>query len=134
MSIKQMSGGFKYWREFTSTSPSKRRLGHYKNLLTSERNDKNEIITHFNASMLQPHNTLINASFSIGVPLRRWTTSEVIMIEKEKNSSRINRLRVINKSEADYNLILQFVWSHQATHNVETQNMLGKNQWGGRPK
>ena len=56
------------------------------------------------------------------------------MIEKEKNNPRINRLIIINESEADYNVILQFVWSHQATHNAETQNMLVKNQWGGRPK
>ena len=107
ISIKQMSDGFKCWRESTSTSPSKRHLGHYKSLLTSDGNEKNQIITHFNASMLQLLNTIINASISIGVPLTRWTTSEVIMIEKEKNNPRINRLRVINKYEADYNLILK---------------------------
>ena len=134
ISIKQMSDGFKCWRESTSTSPSKRHLGHYKCLLTSDGNEHDKTITHFNASMLQLHNTLINASISIGVPLTRWTTSEVIMIEKEKNNPRINRLRVINKYEADYNLILKFFWPHQATHNSERHNMLGENQWGGRPR
>ena len=134
ISIKQRFDGFKYWRESISTSPSKRHLDHYKSLLTSDGNEKNKIITHFNASTLQLHNTLINASISIGVPLVRWTTSEVIMIEKEKNNPRINRLRVINKYEADYNLILKFSWPHQATHNVERKNMLGENQWGDRPK
>ena len=129
-----MSDGFKCWRESTSTSLSKRHLGHYKILLTSDGNEKNKSITHFNVSMLQLHNTIINASISIGVPLTRWTTSEVIMIEKEKNNPRINRLRVINKYEADYNLILKSFWPHQATHNAERKNMLGENQWGGRPK
>ena len=50
------------------------------------------------------------------------------MIEKEKNNPRINRLRVINKYEADYNLILKFFWPHQTTHNAERHNMLGGNQ------
>ena len=129
-----MSDGFKCCRESTSTSLSKRHLGHYKNLLTSDGNDKNKSITHFNASMLQLHNTTINASISIGVPLIRWTTSEVIMIEKEKNNPRINMLRVINKHEVDCNLILIFFWQHQATQNSERKNMLGEHQWGGRPK
>ena len=105
ISIKQMSDGLKCRRESTSTSPSKRHLGHYKSLLTSDGKENNKIITHFNAFMLQLHNTLINASISTGVPLTRWTTSKVIMIEKEKNNPRIKRLRVINKYEADYNLI-----------------------------
>ena len=67
-----------------NTNPSKRNLGHYKYLLTSDRNKYDKNIIHFKASMLELRNTLINDSISIRVPLTRWTTSEVIMIEKEK--------------------------------------------------
>ena len=55
------------------------------------------------------------------------------MIEKEKNDSQINRLRIINLYEADYNLILQFLWSHKPTHLAEASKTLGENTWGARP-
>ena len=35
VSIQDMRGKFKKWREYTSTSPSGRRLGHYKVLFTT---------------------------------------------------------------------------------------------------
>ena len=53
------------------------------------------------------------------------------MIEKEKNNHRINRLRVINIYESDYNLILKYFWPHKTTQFVERNNLLGENQWGG---
>ena len=40
------------------------------------------------------------------------------MIEKEKNL-RTHRLRVINKYEANYNLILKFFWPHLAIYNAK---------------
>ena len=102
-----MSDGFKCWKESTNINPSKRYLGHYKCLLNSDGSEHDMKITHFNASIFQLYNTLINTSISIGTPLTRWTTSEVIMVEK-KNNQRINSLRVINKYETDYNIIIKF--------------------------
>ena len=55
--------------------------------------------------MLSIHNTMTNTDLAIGSPLERWITAEVIMIPKEKTTIKINRLQVINKYEADYNLI-----------------------------
>lgn len=129
-----MSDGFKCWRGSTIASPSKRYLGCYKYLLISDRNEHDTKIVHFNASILQLHNTLVNASISIGTTLTRCTTFEVIMIEKEKNNVWINRLRVIKKYEADYNLILKYFWPHLAKHNVERNDILGENQWGATPR
>ena len=57
--------------------------------------------------------------------------SIVLMIEKEKNNHRINRLRVINIYEADYNLILKYFWPHKTTQFAERNNLLGENHWGG---
>ena len=83
--------------------------------------------------MLHIHNVMINSSLSLGVPLQRWTTSEVIMIPKEPNNIQINRLRVINLYEADYNLLLKFFWSHKATQLADKLGLLGENQWGTKP-
>ena len=102
-----MSEGFKKWQEKTSTSPSLRHLGHYKCLLIPNNNTNDFTIKYFNTTMLSIHNTIINVPLAIGTPLERWTTSEVIMIPKDKDTTQINRLRVINKYEADYNLILK---------------------------
>ena len=59
-------------------------------------------------------------------------TSTVVMIEKIPNIPRINKLRVINIYEANYNLLLKFFWPKLSTKHVETENTLGENQWDCR--
>ena len=60
--------------------------------------------------MLAIHNTIIISATSTGIPLKCWALSEVIMIQKELNTPRINRLRVLNKYEANLNLIFKLFW------------------------
>ena len=67
-------------------------------------------------SILQVHNTILNTSVISGIPLNRWIIAEVMMIQKEPNNPKINNLRVLNKLEADYNLVLKYHWPHQTTH------------------
>lgn len=50
------------------------------------------------------------------------------MIEREANNLRINRLRVVNKFEADYNLVLTYFRPHVAAHRSEKHNTLDKNK------
>ena len=97
ISIQDMSSGFKKWREDTSTSPSQRHLGHYQCLLKPDEQKSKYRLKYFNSTMLAIHNTIINLATSTGIPLNRWTLSEVIMIQKWPNNPRINRLRVVNK-------------------------------------
>ena len=58
--------------------------------------------------MLTIHNTIINSATTTDIALKRWKLSEVIMIQKEIKNQRINRLRVLNKYEADLNLVFNF--------------------------
>ena len=67
----------------------------------------------------------------MGTALQRWEQSIVLMIEKEQNNHRINRLRVINIYEADCNLIIKCFWSHKTTQFLERNNLFGENQWKG---
>ena len=83
--------------------------------------------------MLHIHNVIINSSLSLGAPLNRCSTSEVIMIPKELNNMQINRLRLINLYEADYNLALKFFWPHKAIKLVDKLGLLGEKQWGTKP-
>ena len=39
------------------------------------------------------------------------------MFEKEKGNSKINRLQIIDKYEADYNLLLKLYWP-KITNNI----------------
>ena len=76
--------------------------------------------------MLSIHNTMINTPLTISTPLQRWTTSDVIMISKYKDNTKINRLRVINnKYDTDYNLILKYFWPKSFTKLSNKNNILG---------
>ena len=77
-----MSSGFKKWRKNTSTSLSQRCLGHYKCLLKPDGQKSKDILKGFNTTMLAIYNTIIDSATSTGIPLKCWTLSEVIMIQK----------------------------------------------------
>lgn len=83
--------------------------------------------------MIQTFSTIINATIESGNSLQRWLLSIVIMIEKNSNTPRINKLRIINIYEANYNLLQKFFWTKLSTKYAEAINTLGKNTWGCRP-
>ena len=56
------------------------------------------------------------------------------MFEKEKGNTKINRLRIIDKYEADYNLLLKIYWPKITNNIAEKNNTLGKIQLGTRKK
>ena len=55
------------------------------------------------------------------------------MLEKDKGSPKINRLRIIGKYEAYYNLLLKLYWPKLTTQHAEREGTLEKNQLGTRP-
>ena len=55
------------------------------------------------------------------------------MIPKEKTTIIINQLGVINKYEADYNLILKCFWTKIVTRQSDRAHFLGENQWDTKP-
>ena len=58
---------------------------------------------------------IINVGLTLEKPLKRWDNSIVLMIKKEKNNHKINRLRAINICKADDSLIL-IVFDHTKQH------------------
>lgn len=72
--------------------------------------------------------TLTSAALLISIPLTRWKKIVSIVIEKEKANSKINRLRIIDKLEANYNLVLKLYQPKIANEIAEDNEMLGKNQ------
>ena len=51
--------------------------------------------------------------------------SEAILIQKQPNNHQNSKIRVINKLETDYNLVIKFHWVNQVT-----QYAGGKSYWG----
>ena len=128
-----MSSGFRKWKEGTTTSPSHRHLGHYKSFLVSESNDTKSEHISFEKVILQTVNTILNATIAYAVPLTRYLTSLVVMIEKVPVVPRINKLHVINIYRADYNLMLKYSWPNKTTKHAVKNNTICENQWGGVP-
>ena len=122
-----MTSGFHKWKESTTTPPSQRHLDHYKSFLVSDRNDNNPEHADFDKDILQTINTIVNATISSGMPLTRWLTSLVVMIEKIPTVPRINKLRVVNIYEADYNLLLKYIWPKQVTKHAVKEKTIGEN-------
>ena len=83
-----MKQGFQNWKDTTSTSPSNRHLGHYKALLVSDSLYDNKIHQQKNPEILHIHNTILNTSTFLGLPLGRWLISIAIIFKKEKQTTR----------------------------------------------
>ena len=123
-----MKYAFTKWKDRTRTSPSGRHLGHYKVLIVSNGEEDNEEMKAFSHEILTAYTLIINSALALGTPLHRCEQSIVLMIEKDKNNHRTNRLRVIKVYEAYYNLILKYFWPHKKIQFAERNNLLGNNQ------
>ena len=91
------------------------------------------MLKDFNTTMLVIHNIIMNSALSTDISLKVCTLSEVIMIQKDLNNLRINRLRILNKYEVDLTLVLKLLCPRLTTNHLESRNILCKNQWGTRP-
>ena len=54
------------------------------------------------------------------------------MIEKDKENFKINILKIIDKFEVDYNLILKLYWPKITNQAAKANSTLGENQMGTR--
>ena len=95
--------------------------------MVSDGKENDDEHSSFNYQMLQTFNTILNATIESGIPLTRWLSSIVVMIENIPNTPRINKLRIINIYEADYNLLQKFFWPKLSTQHAEATHTLGEN-------
>ena len=111
--------GIKGWRESTSTSPSKRHLGHYHALI----NDP---------ALLSFYVKFLNLLVENGLSLDRWQNSINVLIEKDPGIPCVHRLRIIHLFEADYNFILKLLWGSRIVKHGEKLRLFNNNQHGSR--
>ena len=116
VTLDEVSGKFRNWKESTSTSPiTKRHLGHYQCLtrlvdLEKEDGDPDDAIENAK-KILKAHFLIILTATKFGISLTRWQNVVNSLIEKEPGNPKIHRLRVIHLYEVDYNLILGIFWA-----------------------
>jgi hypothetical protein len=96
------------WKETTSTSPSRRHLGHYVSLLKIIGDETDEMST----KILQLHHKMLQLAQQRCKPFEQWKTETEVMLEKDKGDPKIDRLRIICLYKADYNLFLKIMWAH----------------------
>lgn len=103
--------GFKSWAESTSTSPSKRHLGHFKALIQDPK-------------LLECLTWFLQIVTSRGI---------AFLIEKDTGRPNIHRLRIIHLFEADFNFFLKLQWGHRLIRYADELNLLNDGQYGSRP-
>ena len=76
---------------------------------------------------------LTNFSIHTIQPLERWKGTIVIILEKNRDSPKLNQLCVIKKYEVDHSLLLKLYQKQLTTQQVEQEETLGKSQLRTRP-
>ena len=100
------------WKESTTTSPSRRHLGHYKSLLPTPNTPTDDFVTTTSGQILKAHLDILNFCATSGHSLQRWHNIITMTIPKDKNNMKIHRLRVIHIYEADLTAISS-IWSRR---------------------
>ena len=97
------AGEFRHYlkkkKKSTESSPSGRHIGHYKAILGS--NDLVEMVV-----------AMLNIGLATSIALHRWQQTISVMLEKDKGSPKLNRLRIIQLLEANYNFIHALMLGH----------------------
>ena len=131
VSLEDISRRFRKWNEQTSTSPSRRHLGHYKSLL-SPISPSDDSESDDATSILDVHLSLINFCARTGYSLHRWQKIVTTTIPKEANNFKLHRLRVIHLYEANLTCLFS-IWSRRMILAAEKAKSLHPGSFGARP-
>lgn len=104
-----------------ASSISGRTHGHYK--IWNEREDLRYIIL-----------TTINLPLRHGFSPERWWGILDVMLEKSAGNPRIDKLRIIQLIEADFNYALKIIWGKQLSYEAEQNGYIPDEQSGSRPQ
>ena len=120
------------WKESTTTSPSRRHLGHYKALLPPSTCPLDEYKSTLAGEILLVHLALLNFCATSGHSLKRWHTIITMTIPKQPNNFKIHKLRVIHIYEADLTAISS-IWSRRMVQQHYKNESINPGSYGARP-
>ena len=73
---------------------------------------------------------MLNIGLSTGCLLGRWQQTVSVMLEKDKGSPKIDRLRIIQLFEADYNFVLSLILGHRLMNFARKHCQFNESQYG----
>jgi len=111
---------YKRTKESTSSSPSRRHMGHYKAVIKDP-------------TLVRLHCAMMPMPFQQGFNAERWTKVTDIMLEKEEGNSRCHCLRIIALFESDLNQAKRILIGRRLTHHLADTNMIPDMQFGSVP-
>lgn len=132
LTVSQFIRRLRRWRETTTTSPSRRHLGHYRVLLPPSTFDLPDYLNSPAGKILQLHLRILNYCALTGYSLHRWRKIVTTVIPKELNNFKIHRFRVIHLYEADLTALFS-TWSKRMVHASEKHKAINPGSFGARP-
>jgi hypothetical protein len=111
---------YKRTKVSTSSSPSRRHMGHYKAVIKDP-------------TLVRLHCAMMPMPFQQGFNAEHWTKVTDIMLEKEEGNSRCHRLRIIALFESDLNQAKRILIGRRLTHHLADTNMTPDMQFGSVP-
>jgi hypothetical protein len=130
---KDISNGFRAWREMTSASPSNRHLGHYKALLSPDGRTDKDTTKHLAEEIMDARCQMTALCAKLGMSLNRWQEVATATLEKDTGSPKLHRLRAMHLLEADLNLLIKIIIARRFVWHGEKHGVFGEAQAGGRP-
>ena len=120
ITVQQLRGKMKVWRNLTTTSSSGRHLGHYKCLFTvinkSLKVEERKEFKEIQEKIADCYVAIINYAICHNYSYKRWKQILNFMIYKEQGNMKIHQLPVIHIYEADYNVLVGVVQRKTIQH------------------
>jgi hypothetical protein len=140
VSFDEFISCFLHWREQTSTSPSGRHLGLYGTLVAAYCNSGGEFSTYHKSEdlttqemseqILMMIHGLAASAARLGFFLHRWIHVINVMIYKKPGCMELDKLRVINLFEADFNLMIGTLFGRRAMHHQVNKKLMNPARFG----
>lgn len=110
---------FQYWWTHCRADTQSSKSGiHYDHYVCAAHDDE----------LTELHVAKMNAVLTLGLPLERWLSTVIVLLQKEMGTVFINKLRAICLFEADFNYVLKVIFSQRMMRNLNDKNLLPAEQ------
>ena len=110
---------FQYWWTHCRADTQSSKSGiHYDHYVCAAHDDE----------LTELHVAKMNAVLTLGLPLDRWLSTVIVLLQKEMGTVFINKLRAICLFEADFNYVLKVIFSQRMMRNLNDNKLLPAEQ------
>jgi hypothetical protein len=135
ITAEKMMKKYKRWKERTSTSLSRRHLGHFHALfrpLKAKNEEDRERMEGMRQEIIAMHATMLQTAYDNEHVYDRWKYILTCMLGKDSGIPRIHRLRAIHLYKCDLNLLF-LIFFRELDQHCEDNYLINKGVYGCRP-